>query len=196
MALNIQKQMSSWGLVTFPRPWSLECNMGTLSSSSCFLLFPRRTPQLHLWGIIGIMDYPFQKKVILFGFMRRKLCAHAHWPGGLGPCVPPPGRYRTLYSYFYCWKKNGQAVQAVKRCEECLLSFLPRYSIFCWVVPSRWMHFRKCSKSMDWYRERIFFPTSIPAMTALMNSPANLPFPTLPVDSRTIVNQAFFLWYT
>lgn len=138
---TIQKKMSSW------RPMNqipslghgLSCNR----QSRClhqvrFLLFSRRTSQATSLGIIGILDYSFLKKVILFRFMGPCfMCTHAHTVVGI--MFVTTWQYSPLSDLLL--ERNGQAVQAVKRCGECILSFLPLYSICCRDVTSRWMHF-------------------------------------------------------
>lgn len=51
-------------------------------------------------------------------------------------------QYRSTWSFLSLLEISGWAVQAVKRCGECLLSFWPLCSIGFWDTTSRWMHFR------------------------------------------------------
>lgn len=69
-----------------PVPWAMVFSV--IGSQVAFVkLVPgcsqEEPPRPHFWGIIGILDYQFLKKVILFGFMGHKCyvyaCAYGDW---------------------------------------------------------------------------------------------------------------------
>lgn len=71
---TIRKKRSSWRPGRWYLPWVavfwviIGSHMAFIKLVSCSQEEP---PRPHLCGIIGILDYPFQKKALFFGFMGR-----------------------------------------------------------------------------------------------------------------------------
>lgn len=160
-----------WAVVS----WVIGSHMAFIKLVSC--CSQEEPPRPHLWGKLAYWITRFKRKSSSLGFRGLSfVCARAHTHGGFCHVFNHLAIQPALWVLLLL-ERNGQAVQAVKRCGECLLSFLPLYFICCQDVTSRWMRFLSVLK-VDRYREWIFFPSPVPAAkTALMNSPASPPLP-------------------
>lgn len=122
-----KEQLRAW------QPWSFAEWPQCLHQLD-FLSFPRRISQATSLGITGILGYPFQKEVILFGIMSLSgECVHAHRVVWLMFLIT--WKYCPHYDFFCCWKsmvrllKQLEGVENVYSRSSTLYHLLPRCNI-------------------------------------------------------------------
>lgn len=109
-----------------------------LPSSSWSLIVLKKNLPGHIVGDNWHTGLPLSKEShLLWVSGACFMCMHAHTV--VDVTFVTTRQYSPLCDLLL--ERNGQAVQAVKRCGECILSFLPLYSICCRDVTSRWMYF-------------------------------------------------------
>lgn len=86
-------------------------------------------------GIVGILDYPFQKKVVLLGFTGYEFCVYAHTCGSLCP-VLTTCQYSPLNDFFFIVGKKWSSCLSSQKMSRMyivilatLFSLLPRGNI-------------------------------------------------------------------